>query len=842
MTRRQRLRLVAPWAALALAAGTVCLVLLIRSHHQHESPVGIAVDLVVGWSFATSGLVAWARRPENNTGRLLVAVALAWFAGLLGSANDAVLYTVGSLCGSLILAVFAHLVLAYPVGRLRDRFDRVVVACGYALAVGANALLLMFDPHPGCDACASNVILVSHHREVVRVANAATNAIAAILIALIVARLVVHYRRATPVARRALRPIGWTGGAALSLMTAAFAVDPISRGAKDALVSIALITLATVPVWFLAGLLQSRLARGGVAQLLLDVRETASLEEAQDGLRRALNDPNVCLAAWVEERHGYVDPDGRPFEVPEEDVTRIATRIASESGESLAVIVHDRALLDEPELVDAVAVAARLALHRNRLQAQLQARLDELQRERDFMRDVVNAAPAYFLVTGLDGAVVRFNDTLSGASGLPDDESVRGRPAWEAFVVPEDAGSFRECLLAAAPGEHQHRFEAADGGAIDVAWSVITIVDSQGVERLVLTGADVSERVRHAEELRRERDFLDLVGHSTPTLLCVVDPRGVVTERGVNTAFTRATGVTDEQAIGRPFWELVVPEADVERARAAFLSALTSGGRARVETPWRAADGGEIVVEWWPTSLEAYREEHFLICGIDVTARKRDEEELRRSRARLVEAADAERRRLERNLHDGAQQRLVSLSLALRLAESKLREEPDTASRILSGAGEELALALQELRELARGLHPAVLTDRGLAPALEMLAERSPVPVELELDVEERLPAAVEVAIFYVVSEALANVAKYARASCASVQVGYAGDSVSVEVADDGVGGADSSFGSGLRGLSDRVEALDGRLRVESPSGGGTRVTAVVPLRTVRQSVPAKAG
>jgi PAS domain S-box-containing protein len=404
--------------------------------------------------------------------------------------------------------------------------------------------------------------------------------------------------------------------------------------------------------------------------------------------------------------------------------------------------------------------------------------------------------------------------------------------------MPEDAAAFRACVIANESGEHQHRFSAADGGTIDVAWSLTPVKDSQGVLRLVLTGADVSERVRHAEELRRERDFLDLVGHSTPTLLCVVDPNGVVIERGVNTAFEVATGVGDDAAIGRPFWELVVPEDEIAGARAAFFDAVACGCTVRVETPWRAADGSEIVVEWWPTSLDGYREEHYLICGMDITARKRDEEELRRSRSRLVDAADAERRRLERNLHDGAQQRLVSLSLALRLAESKLRADPEAASTILGGAGEELALALQELRELARGLHPAILTDRGLAPALETLAERASVPVEVEVDLDRRLPGPVEVAIFYVVSESLANIAKHAGANAVTVRVSHTDDAVVVEVADDGVGGADERLGSGLRGLSDRVEALGGRLGVESPGGAGTRVMARMPLARVRQPVP----
>jgi PAS domain S-box-containing protein len=832
--------------AAAFASALVALVVMLGSRHLRPSPVEIAVDLVITLSFAATGLIAWSRRPENNTGRLLLAVSVAWSLGLYGSANDAVVSTVGLACQSLVLAAFVHLVLAYPTGTLATRLDRVIVACGYALAVVANVLTLMFDPHPACTKCTTNVIFVAGRPGVVDAVDLGANIFAAILIGIVVVLQVQRYRAATPVARRVFRPIGLTGGASLAFLAVGFAVGPLAQGVKNVLVTIALIALTTIPFWFLAGLLRSRLARGGVAQLLLDVRETASLEEAQDGLRRALNDPGVMLAAWVEERHGYVDPGGRAFEVPTDDVERIATMVGSETGEPVAVIVHDRALLDEPELLEAVAVAARLALHRNRLQAELRARLDELQRERDFMRDVVNAAPAFFCVLDLDGRIIRFNDTMAKASGISDDDdqpdNVRGRFVWDIFPAPEDAASFRACVLGNVSGEHQHLFRAAGGGAIDVAWSLTPVNDSQGVLRLVLTGADVSERVRHAEELRRERDFRDLVGHSTATLLCVVEPNGIVTERGVNTAFEEATGVCDEAAIGRPFWELVVPEDEVRTARAAVFEAVEGGCETRIETPWRAADGSEIIVEWWPTSLDGYRKEHFLICAMDITERKRDEEELRRSRSRLVDAADAERRRLERNLHDGAQQRLVSLSLALRLAESKLRVDPEAAATILGGAGEELALALQELRELARGLHPAILTDRGLAPALETLAERASVPVELEVDLDLRLPGPVEVAIFYVVSESLANIAKHAAASAVTVRVAQAGDAVVAEVADNGVGGADDTQGSGLRGLSDRVEALNGRLAVESPGGAGTRVVATIPLARVRQPVPSDAG
>jgi signal transduction histidine kinase len=203
-------------------------------------------------------------------------------------------------------------------------------------------------------------------------------------------------------------------------------------------------------------------------------------------------------------------------------------------------------------------------------------------------------------------------------------------------------------------------------------------------------------------------------------------------------------------------------------------------------------------------------------------------EELAASRARIVTAGDVERRRLERNLHDGAQQRLVALSLALRVALAKLDSDPAAVRATLAGAAEELALALAELRELARGLHPAVLTDRGLRAAVEMLAGRSPVPVEIADIPGERLPEPVEAAAYYLIAEALTNVAKYAGASAVRVRVAESDASVVVEVSDDGVGGADPANGSGLRGLADRVEALGGSLEVSSPTGGGTTLRAEI--------------
>jgi signal transduction histidine kinase len=209
----------------------------------------------------------------------------------------------------------------------------------------------------------------------------------------------------------------------------------------------------------------------------------------------------------------------------------------------------------------------------------------------------------------------------------------------------------------------------------------------------------------------------------------------------------------------------------------------------------------------------------------DLRARLTD---LRASRSRIVEAGDAARRKLERDLHDGAQQRLVSLSILLRLVAGKLPPDaPET--KLLSTAREELTASLAELRGIAQGIHPAVLSDHGLPVALESLAARAPVRVELHVALDARLPEPIEVAAYYLVAEGLTNVAKYADAQSANVEVARENGTLVVEISDDGKGGADPDAGSGLRGLADRLEALDGRLRVWSPESGGTRLRAEIP-------------
>jgi signal transduction histidine kinase len=206
-------------------------------------------------------------------------------------------------------------------------------------------------------------------------------------------------------------------------------------------------------------------------------------------------------------------------------------------------------------------------------------------------------------------------------------------------------------------------------------------------------------------------------------------------------------------------------------------------------------------------------------------------DDLRDARQRIIAAADAERRRIERDLHDGAQQRLVAVALTLGLAESQLESDPAGAARLIASAREEAQLAIKELRDLAHGIHPAVLSERGLVAAVEALATRAPVPVEVNGRPAVPLDPAVEAAAYYVTAEALTNVAKYAHANVASVEISVDDGRLCVEVRDDGRGGADLDSGTGLRGLRDRVDALDGEFELDSPAGVGTTVRVEIPLR-----------
>jgi PAS domain S-box-containing protein len=686
-----------PWlffGPAAVVAGALAVALTFASDHDDNPGLTAALVLFVSLSFIAAGLVGWTRRPQNRTGMLMVAVGFGVLLTSLYEANEAFPYTLGTLFGSLFIAAFLHLLLAYPTGRLIGRAGRVVVVAAYATAVLAPLFDSMFPanakpckPH----ACPDNLVFVSHDHAAHVAQTAISTAVAVTLFSAAFWLLVGRWRRATPGMRRQLKPVYLAGGLSVVLLAVGFIVTPFS-GAADTLVSVALIaTFTAVPFLFLAGLLGTTLARSaGVGTIFSAVPERATPGEVQEGLRAALRDPTAQVAYWYDEDGHYVDVDGNRFELPQDTRRRVVTRL-DYADAPVAAIVHDAALREEPELLETITSAARIALERDKLLVEVKARAERY-------RAVLQAMPDLMFRIARDGTYRAFN----------------------------------------AP-----------------------------------------------------------------------NPRDLV-----------ATEV-----VGRTVQERL-PEVLAERVLAAGRAAVDRGTPQMIE--YELDFPGET--RNYEARFAASGEDEFLMIVREITERKRQQDELEASRARIVAAGDDERRKLERNLHDGAQQRLVSLSLSLRLAQTRLRTDPDGAEDLLEASREELAQALEELRELARGIHPAVLTDRGLEAALEALAARSPLPVEIR-GASCELPAQVEAAAYYVVSESLANVAKYAEASTVEVTVDRMNGLAVVEVADDGVGGADPRRGSGLRGLADRVASLSGKLDVESRPGSGTRVRAEIPLQ-----------
>jgi PAS domain S-box-containing protein len=342
-------------------------------------------------------------------------------------------------------------------------------------------------------------------------------------------------------------------------------------------------------------------------------------------------------------------------------------------------------------------------------------------------------------------------------------------------VVTEEVGR-----LLGAQTSNMVRFEPDGTGSVLAGWSTGDVRNVPAGTHFALDGPTVAARVRDTGLPQRVDDYSETAGTTAAMLR--------------DLGFRSSVGTPIH--LGGRLWGAVLVSTVDE-------TPFAEGAEQRI------ADFAELVA----------------LALANAEARQ----ELAASRARIVQAGDDERRRLERNLHDGAQQRLVALSLELRLVERKLAGGDPMAGELLKQASDDLAGALEELRELARGIHPAILSDKGLVPALEMLAGRATVPVELCAALDARLPPPVEAAAYYLVAEALTNAAKHARASCVNVNVTRANGRAVVEVADDGIGGADLRGGSGLRGLRDRVEALGGELDLESREGAGTTLRARLP-------------
>jgi signal transduction histidine kinase len=578
------------WIVLLAGIGAVLGVLGYRVlvDKGQQAPEEAVAHIAVAWTFLATGLIAWARRPESRMGLLLAAAGFALLVRRFQYSDSSLVFTVAFALGELSVAFIAHAVLAYPTGRLQSRLEGVFVRAGYVLILAFPiATLLVYDPRLSClfycgfGGPPDSLLLVYPSdtlfdllRDSYRLG--VFGVLGVVFIALIVRKFV----QASPPRRRTLAPIAVAGAAAglRALLEASLTFTTYSEDTRQALFWTQVAAQIATPIALLVGLLRARLARGDVTHLLLELERTPPTE-VQGALARALGDPSLELAFWVPERRGYVDAAGKSVELPVDETNRAITRL-DQGGKPIAALVHDPALLDEPELVRAVGAAARLALDNARLQAELRAQL--------------------------------------------------------------------------------------------VA--------------------------------------------------------------------------------------------------------------------------------------------------------------VRESRARIVSAGDSERRRIEQDLHDGAQQRLVALALELRSTQRRRGNTLDPElEAMLDSTVEQLQQAVEELRELAHGVHPPVLTQGGLSAALDDLARRVPIPVTILSAPKERLAPDLEATAYFVICEALTNVVKHAEASSATISAARANGTLVVEIVDDGVGGADLASGSGLRGLFDRVEARGGNLQVMSAPGEGTRIVGELP-------------
>lgn len=471
--------------------------------------------------------------------------------------------------------------------------------------------------------------------------------------------------------------------------------------------------------------------------------------------------------------------------------------------------------------------------------------LRDLLRSEARARALLDAIPDLMFRIGFDGVYRDFKaEDPARLTARP--EELVGRSTWEllpAGVADRLMAAAERAVATQTVQEIEYRLPVLTGEEHDFEGRVV----AAGDDEFVLIVRDITERKRQEGELlrlsaelsdrlaeiERERDFTRAVVNATPSYLCLADGEGRILRYNASLELMSGRRDVGDAVRGRYAWDVfVVPEQRAD-AHAAFAALIDGRDPVQREYVMPCADGGERIVDWIATPVrDEQGEPRYLLSGVDVTVRTAQREELRRSRARIVEAADEERRRLERNLHDGAQQQLVFVSHALRLAARALPDDPAKAKELVERAVDEITAAHGQLRELARGLHPALLSARGLVAALQAVAVRSLVPVEVQAEEPDaRYPERVETAAYFVVCEALANVAKYAEASRASVLVERRQGLLAVEIVDDGRGGADPATGSGLRGLADRVEAVDGRLEVESPPGAGTVVRALLPLR-----------
>ena len=465
--------------------------------------------------------------------------------------------------------------------------------------------------------------------------------------------------------------------------------------------------------------------------------------------------------------------------------------------------------------------------------------LAELHRSEDRLRAVIESSPVAMMEVDLDRRVIRWNRAAERIFGWTRDEMLgrQGTP----MVPPSKQAEHAELVARVHAGEsfagHQTVRQRKDGTFFEVMMGAAPVQDdAEEVVSHLVVYSDISV-------VKQQEARLQALIDSSP--LALVEYGLDTRVRLWNPAAERTFGWSREEILGVDDLPMA-PASRHAEAEDLFAQVLAGESVNDFETVRQRKDGRlvDVSIASAPIRDGTGRIVGNMVAYTDITERKAQEaevhhlnaelrmrlDELAASRARIVTAGDIERRRLERNLHDGAQQRLVALSLALRLMAERLDSDPDAVRVALAHAGDELSLALEELRELARGLHPAVLSEQGLRAAVEALAGRTTIPVEIGDIPHERLPEPIEAGAYYLVAEALTNVTKYAQASIVRVRVEVSDGRVVVEISDDGVGGANPAGGSGLRGLADRVEALGGSLDVLSPAGAGTTLRAKIPI------------
>jgi signal transduction histidine kinase len=842
-----------------LVLGAVAVAALLASDHLSVPRVQAMVTALTGGSFIAAGLIARTRRPDNRTGLLLIAVGFTWFVstGLMGSDNS-LAWTVGLALSALPAGFLIHLLIAYPSGRLHSLRDQILVVTGYALVTAAHIVLLPFDPDPlrcADSGCPSNAFLIDDNATLRNLGSWSVTLIAVAYLGAVVATLVGRWKHSSPAARRVLTPVLLAGTAALFLFAVSVGTRVFSEAVSTVADWTASIVVIGIPFLFLTGLLKSRLARGEITRVLAE----EPVGGVQERIRELLHDPTAeLLHKCADPSLSYIDNDGRPREAvagPGRSVTFV-----ERGGRRLGALLHDEALLNEPELLEQVAAAVGLEIERDN-------NLWALQASERRSRALLEALPDKIFRLTDDGTVLDIQEQMGTASpttaevgkslydshaprGLIDRVLAVGRTAietgelqvleWEwgqegDFFYAEGRfipSGHKEFLLVVRDVSARKRQEVEQAALHRVALAVAGEARTDQIFNLVaeeiarVIGAHTTNLVRYDEDAETG---LVVGGWRKP------GARGVpIGERqALRGTASERVGKTGEPVRCEGKDPDISPELR-ELMQKLDINSLVAAPITLANRPW----GAVVATLTSPYSFAPGTEERLEAFTRLIALALANEEargQLEASRARVVTASDEERRRLERNLHDGAQQRLVTVSVTLRLAQTWLERnatgEIGEVLELLAEANEELGAALDELRELARGIHPAVLTERGLGPALTSLASRATIPVEVEGLPRERLPEKVEAAAYYVVSEALANVAKHADASSVTVRVGRNNGHAIVEVVDDGVGGANPRLGSGLNGLVDRVESLDGYLQVESLPGEGTTIRAEIPCR-----------